>query len=425
MDLLIRLPSAAVLLFGLAAGLISTQAAGQEAQLRYVVADVVKLRQWPDRGALVVANLRIDTAVRLLDGGRAPEGWTKVAVEPGDKAEYDITGYVASAFLSDRRPTVAALLEGHRAQMAAGDLAVARNSAERLVALDPVNPEHVERLRALYRRLGKDAGAARLTTYLQGNGEKYVGYCTSSGLAVLLAKYQPGAEIDPRARPIPTAFRGQGSIELAQALQRMPWFSFDPAGEGRSRHMPGGWIMDSGFLRGMSTQVNWELHRPAKCTAGTVFSNEPLRAVDTGPFDPDTDGGLIQATPKMPKSISQPFTYHVAGSRRIFDGPGLASVLFQLDGKGGLLSMAGESFIWGLFDGDDGDLLTLVGTYYPGYGYALVSRVTWVAWASSPVRVAIVEGSSYEDKGSGISGTIRKVFVVEEENGRARLLTLR
>lgn len=422
MKAVIRAPAAVAVLLclAMAACFVPAPAAAQEGPVLYVVADVVKLRDGPSRDAAVVANLRIDTAVRPVEGEAVPEGWARVASVDGNEAGPFVTGYVASAFLSEERPTAAALLDRHRAQMAAGDLEAARTTAERLVALEPADRRHVERLSAIHERLGDEGGATRLTAYLRGEGVKYLAYCTGDS-AILLVEYRPGQGLStwagwPNDRG-PRGYVDTGELaRLALELQRSPWFGFprdDRDTAGRSFELAGTWLLNARLVpppnRDETGDKDVERILPGNCPRrGLVYSNEPMRAIETGRVDWATANDFIGA-------VTAPVEYAVEGVRawRIVEGRGLMSIQIDVE-RANLWSIGSEDFIWGLIDGEDNQRLTRIGSYDRADRFILASRVVWFKWELSPQRVAIVE--YYVQTDGGGAGNRIGIFVVDENN---------
>lgn len=416
-----RLTAVAVLLcLAVAACFAPVSAAAQDEPVLYVVADVVKLRDGPSREAAVVANLRIATRVRPVEDTAVPDGWTRVAIVPGGTADYDITGYVASAFLSEERPSVDALQSRFEAQMAADDLHAARSTAERLFAFGyPVDPGHAERLRALYERLGDTEGAARMAAVLRGDGVRYLAYC-NGGSTVMLAEFRPGEGLVPSADRTPTPDPAAMTRQQRQArlsLQRIPWFGFNPVfGNPGSFRMPETWVLDSDMVRPRREEAPAEAgtRRAAACTDGSVYSNELMLPIGTSRHGWAGMRELIQAYP-APRWAGSDHEYDVDTLRRrdLLDGRGLISIEFDIEGMQAQAAYRGKYF-WGLYDGVTKQPLINLGVW-PSDHYVLVHRVTWFKWAGAPERVAVIPYEAYDDKTSQLF-FVTLVLIVDEEN---------
>lgn len=421
------------LIFGVC--LLGLPPAGRSAEpgdnVRFVMADVVKLREAPSGDAAVLANLRINTSVTVAAGTASADGWSRVSLD----TEPPLTGYVASAFLSAEPQTVEALLVQYADRLRPGDLNGAKAMAERLVALEPQSLDHWNLLKSVYERLGDAAGVERVDGHLRGDGTKFLAYCATSSQGssnhnprvILLAAHRPGHGLTPWLATIREIGGGYQTLDerisaesLARArlsLQGVPWFyleTLDWLGPSswRAPHTMGGTpragtpfaaasiVPPSPIIPGNIDGEKLVLN--GRCdTVGAVLSNEPLGDVQSELIDWPTIAELVPAIPGIGQS-----DVHSVRVRRILNGGPLISM--EVD-----IGYTGNTFIWALFDGSTGELIMSVGFANDGH-FDLVSRVTWFTWPLSGDRVAIVEHVHNTEK--AIDGVRIDVLVLDGEN---------
>lgn len=399
----------------------------------YVAADVVRVRAVAKSGpkVKVLANLRIGTPVTIV-AAPAPVGWVKVKLQTSPP----VTGYAASAFLSPEAPNAGDLLERYQTAMAADDIKAAKSAAERLAALEPDLNPHIERLKAVYEKLGDTENAARLQGYVDGGGVKFIGLCLPAVgkklEAVLLGAYKPGEAVlpwltseIPKLGVVSPETKRLNTVRLA--LQRSPWFRSPASPDMRSRAMPGTAALDARVrvpirLNKPGTQRSPRLTLgggPICGASGDIVSTEPFDKIE--PEEADWPG-----VPRLIKDLLDDTGFKVRSvAAGVIPGPkpmlAVRAGIYDHGRKSEGLSRR-DPVVWRVYEWGSGKRLAHVG--WPGRtkGHADVRRVSWFKWRRSKARVAVVEYNI--DVEAGGAGPRIEIHVFEP-TGDAFVATMR